>query len=78
MFSMLPRKVLPGDNATLCISADRTRRLIITGLGEFNPKVTTCRTVLPKKTTTFIAFALDERGRQATRTITLVVLTSKR
>jgi hypothetical protein len=78
MLSMLPRKVLPRGTATLCISADRTQRLFITGLGEFNPKLTTCHTVSPKKTTTFTAYAIDERGRQAMRTITVVVLRSQR
>ncbi len=78
MLSMLPRKVLPGGTATLCISADRTQRLFITGLGDFNPKLTTCRTVLPTKTTTFIAHAVNDRGRQATRAITVSVLRSKR
>jgi len=76
MLSMLPRKILPGGAATLCISADRTQNLFVTSLGEVNPKLTTCRTVAPKKTTTFIAYAVNDRGLRATRTITVFVLKS--
>jgi hypothetical protein len=73
LLSMLPRKVFAGDTATLCVSADHAQRLFITGLGAFNPKLTTCHTVLPKKTTSFVAYATNTRGQRTKRKITVVV-----
>jgi hypothetical protein len=70
---MLPRKMLAGGTATLCISADYARRLFVSGLGAFDPNLTTCHTVSPRKTTTFVAYAANTRGQRAKRTITLVV-----
>jgi hypothetical protein len=75
LLSMLPRKVLTGSVATLCVSADHSQRLFVTGLGALNPSLTTCRTVSPKKTTTFIAYAANARGQQAKATITVVMAT---
>ena len=74
LLSMLPRKVLAGGNATLCISANHAKKLFITGLGTFNPNLTTCHTVLPKRTTSFIAYAANTRGQRTTREITVVVV----
>ena len=74
LFSILPRTVVPGGSATLCISADHAQQLFVTGVGAFNPKLTSCRTVSPETTTTFLAYATNKRGQQAKRTITLVVL----
>ena len=73
LLSMLPRTVLTGDAATLCISADHAQNLFVTGLGAVNPKLTTCRSVRPNKTTTFVASATNELGQQTTRTISVEV-----
>jgi hypothetical protein len=73
LLSMLPRTVFGGATATLCVSAAGAQSLFVTGLGAFNPSLTTCRTVSPKKTTAFVAYAADARGRLAQRQITVVV-----
>ncbi len=73
LLSVLPRKVLAGKTATLCVSAEHAQRLFITGLGAFNPNLTTCRTLSPKKTTTFIAYAVNARGQRKKRKTTVIV-----
>jgi hypothetical protein len=73
LLSMLPRAVVTGDAATLCISADHAQHLFVTGLGAVNPKLTTCLSVRPDKTTTFVAAATNELGQQTTQTISVEV-----
>jgi hypothetical protein len=73
LLSMLPRSVVTGDAATLCISADHAQNLFVTGLGAINPRLTTCRSVRPNKTTTFAASATNALGQQTTRTISVEV-----
>jgi hypothetical protein len=73
MLSMLPRKVTAGGTATLCVSAAHAKRLFVSGVGAFNPGLTTCRTFAPARTSNFVAYAVNAGGQRTKRTISVVV-----
>jgi putative effector of murein hydrolase len=72
MLSLLPSAIAPHGSAILCISAAGADELYVSAVGRLPANLTTCRTVRPGKTTTYVASAVNEAGR-TTRAITLKV-----
>jgi hypothetical protein len=72
LLSVLPATITPHQSATLCVSASDADELYVSEVGELRPRETTCRTVSPAETTTYVVQATNPRSR-ATRSITLTV-----
>ena len=72
--TLLPAEIAPRQSATLCVSAVHAGYLHVVGIGDVSPTRTTCRTVRPAESTTYVVQAVNKAG-STTRTITLTVRT---
>ena len=72
LLTLLPTTIAPHQSATLCVSVVDADLVKVSELGDLPPNQTTCRTVSPAVSTTYIVQAVNRVWR-TTRTITLKV-----
>ena len=72
-FTADPQTIAAGGGSTICVAARHASQLSVSLLGEFHPLGLACRRVSPHETTTYTAWAVNDRGETVSDDVTVTV-----